>query len=88
MPRVSLTSLWKGLLKQLDESGPMETSSMPKGNFPWRIGLNDRSGKPRVVDSKNAVICEVLTDESGVAEYIVDRCNDYRQVFVRHAKTA
>lgn len=66
----------------------MVTSSMPKGNFPWRIGLNDRSGKPRVVDAKNVVICEVLTDEVGVAEYIAERCNDYHQVIVRHAKTA
>lgn len=41
-----------------------------------------------MVDAKNVVICEVLTDEVGVAEYIAERCNDYHQVIVRHAKTA
>jgi hypothetical protein len=33
-----------------------------------------------VVDSKNVVVCEVLTDDDRVAEYIVEQCNDNRHV--------
>jgi len=40
------------------------------------------------LDSKHAVVCEVLTPDHGVAEYIVERCNDYRYMTVSNAETS
>jgi hypothetical protein len=87
VPRASLTSRLKGWFRRSPSLGNgATTSSMPKPNFPWRVGANDKNGRPRVLDSKHAVVCEVLTPDHGVAEYIVERCNDYRYMTVSNAK--
>ena len=39
-----------------------------------------------MVDSKNVVVCDVLTPDHGVAEYIVERCNDYRYTTVSNRR--
>lgn len=53
----------------------MQTSSTPKGPFPWYVGRSNKDGRPRVMDATGKVICEMVNWDEKAAELIVERVN-------------
>lgn len=43
--------------------------------FPWRVGVDDRNGRPRIMDADNKVVCEMSNGDKAAAELIVQKVN-------------